>query len=136
MVDLGQNNLVENLYPKENRLLSGNNSRFRNIGEANCPTNERLQPSPLMVTVVKTIAYYHMVEEMDAHEVTSLFEGLGQCIVKLARVDVSARVVVGKGQYRGVVQDSLLDNHPHVHAHLCQTALADSHFLDEFEILA
>ena len=92
--DIGHNHLVENPHSKENRLLSGNNSRFRNIGEANCPTNEVLQPSPIMVAVIISVAYNHMVEEMDAHEVASLFEGLCQCIVKLARVDISARVVV------------------------------------------
>ena len=65
--DIGHNHLVENLHPKENRLLSGNNSRFRNIGEANCPTNEVLQPSPIMVAVIISVAYNHMVEEMDSH---------------------------------------------------------------------
>ena len=46
--DIGHNHLVENPHSKENRLLSGNNSRFRNIGEA---TNEGLQPSPFMVRI-------------------------------------------------------------------------------------
>ena len=50
--DIGHTHLVENHYPKENRLLSGNNSRFRNIGEANCPTNDVLQPSSLCIRVV------------------------------------------------------------------------------------
>lgn len=40
--DIGQNHIVENHYPKENRLLLPDNSRFRNIGEATCPTNEVL----------------------------------------------------------------------------------------------
>ncbi len=74
--------------------MSSDNSRFRNIGEATCPTNKGLESSPLMVAVIIPIAYNHMVEEVDAHEVTSLFEGLGQRIVKLARMDVSARVVM------------------------------------------
>lgn len=134
--DIGHNHLVENPHSKENRLLSGNNSRFRNIGEANCPTNEVLQPSPIMVAVIISVAYNHMVEEVDAHKVASLFEGLCQCIVKLARMDISARVVVDEGQYRGIIQNCLLDNHPHVHAHLSQTTLAHSHLLDEFVVLA
>jgi hypothetical protein len=92
--DIGHNHLVENLHPKENRLLSGNNSRFRNIGEANCPTNDVLQPSSLCIRVVVPITYNHMVEEVDAHKVASLFEGLCQCVVKFARMDISARVVV------------------------------------------
>ena len=77
-----------------------------------------------------------MVEEVDAHKVASLFEGLCQCIVKLARMDISARVVVDESQHGGIVQDGLLDNHPHVHAHLRQTTLAHSHLLDEFVVLA
>ena len=122
--DIGHNHLVENPHSKENRLLSGNNSRFRNIGEANCPTNEVLQPSPIMVAVIISVAYNHMVEEVDSHKVASLFEGLGQSIVKLARMNISARVVVDEGQYRGIIQNCLLDNHPHVPAHLSQTTLA------------
>ena len=74
--------------------MSGNNSRFRNIGEAKCPTNEVLQPSSVVIRIKKTITYNHMVEEVDTHEVTSLFEGLGQSIVKLARMEVSARMVM------------------------------------------
>ena len=38
--DIGQNHLVENHYPKENRLLLPDNSRFQNIGEASSPTNK------------------------------------------------------------------------------------------------
>ena len=136
MANIEQNNLVENLYPKENRLLSPGNSRFRNIGEASSPTNKGLESSPLMVAVIIPITYNHMVEKMDAHEVTCLFEGLGQSIIKLARMDVSAWMVVDESQYSGIVQDGLLDNHPHVHAHFRQSALADPHFLDEFEVLA
>ncbi len=85
---------VENPYPKENRLLLPDNSRFRNIGEATCPTNEGLQPSSFCIRVKIPVAYNHMVEEVDAHKVASLFEGLCQCVVKLARMDISARVVV------------------------------------------
>ena len=91
---ISPNHLVENLYPKENRLLLPDNSRFRNIGEASSPTNKGLESSPLMVAVIIPITYNHMVEKMDAHEVTCLFEGLGQSIIKLARMDVSAWMVV------------------------------------------
>jgi len=98
--DIGQNHLVENLYPNENRLLLPDNSRFQNIGEASSPTNEGLQPSPFMVRIIVPIAYNHMVKEVDSHKFACLFEGLCQCVVKLARMDVSARVVVNEGQYR------------------------------------
>ena len=50
--DIGHNHLVENLYPNENRLLLPDNSRFRSIGEASRPTDEGLQPSPVMITVI------------------------------------------------------------------------------------
>ena len=133
--DIGHNHLVENPHSKENRLWSGNNSRFRNIGEANCPTNEVLQPSPIMVAVIISVAYNHMVEEMDAHEVASLFEGLGQCVVKLARMDVSARVVVGQSKGGRIVYHRFFDNYPHIHICFCQSATADSHLLDEFKVL-
>ena len=43
------------------------------------------------------IGYYHMVKEVDAHEVASLFEVLFQRIIILARMDISARVIVGEG---------------------------------------
>ena len=122
--------------PKENRLLLPENSRFRNIGEATCPTNLELQSSSFCIAVVISVAYNHMVEEVDAHKVASLFEGLGQSIVKLARMDVSARVVVDESQHGGIVQNGLLDNHPHVHAHLRQSTLAYPHLLDEFVVLA
>ena len=101
--DICHNHLVENPHSKENRLLSGNNSRFRNIGEASRPTNDVLQSSSFYIAVVISVAYNHMVEEVDAHKVASLFEGLCQCIVKLARVDISARVVVDEGQHGGIV---------------------------------
>ena len=51
-------------------------------------------------------------------------------------MDISARVVVDESQHGGIIQNSLLDNHPHVHAHLRQSTLADSHLLDEFVVLA
>ena len=50
--DIGQNHLVENLYPNENRLLLPDNSRFQNIGVASSPTNEGLQPSPFYIAVI------------------------------------------------------------------------------------
>ena len=89
---------VENLYPNENRLLMPDNSRFRKIGVASRSTNEGLQPSPIMVAVIISITYNHMVEEVDSHKVASLFEGLCQCVVKFARMDISARVVVDEGK--------------------------------------
>ena len=40
-----------------------------------------------------------------------------------------------EGQYRRIIQNGLFDNYSHVHAHLCQTALAHPKLLDEFEVL-
>jgi hypothetical protein len=59
--------LLEIYNPNETRLLLTDNSRVQNIGEANRPTNEELQPSPLSITVIVPVTYNHMVEEVDSH---------------------------------------------------------------------
>ena len=48
-----------------------------------------------------------MIHEKDAHDVTSFLDALGEHIISPAWMRRIRRVIMGKSQYRGIVQNSL-----------------------------
>ena len=88
-----------------------------------------------MVTVVGFVRDDDVVLEMDAHEVASRLDALGQFVILPAWGDTSRWMVVAEGDDGGIAEDGLLDDDAHVNARLGDAALAYAHGLDEFAVL-
>ena len=76
-----------------------------------------------------------MVKKMDAHAVTGFLQTLRQLVVYCTWTGVTARMIVAECYDGRIVQDSLLQQNPNIHAHLRDTSLTQPDALDEPEVL-
>ena len=88
-----------------------------------------------MVGVICAVRHDNMVEEMNAHDLTSLFHALRQRIVNPAGACAAAGVVVADSHDGRIVEDCLTYHNPYVCAHLGDASLADTLGLDKAEVL-
>lgn len=88
-----------------------------------------------MVGVICSVRHDNMVEEVDAHDLTSLFHALRQRIVNPAGAYAAAGMVVADCHDGRIVEDCLTYHNPYVCAYLGYTSLADALGLDKAEVL-
>ena len=88
-----------------------------------------------MIAVICSVRYDYMVEEVDAHNLTTMLDALCQFIVILARCHSSARVVVNGCENGCVTEYGFTHDYPYIYACLGDSALADFHGLDKFVVV-
>ena len=108
-------------------------------------TAEKCRPTSLLICglylslfvigVICSVRYDNMVEEVDAHDLTSLLHALRQCIVNSAGTYAAAGVVMADCHDGRIVKNCLTYHNPYICTHLGYTSLADALRLDKAEVL-
>ena len=88
-----------------------------------------------MVAVILPVTHNHMVKKMDAHAVTGFLQALCQLVIDNTWTCIAARMIMAERNDGRIVQDSLLQQNPNIHAHLRDTSLTQPDALDEPEVL-
>jgi len=88
-----------------------------------------------VVAEVATISDDDMIHEVEAHQLASPLELIGQVIVVLAGAQVARRVVVANGNDGGVSKDGLTHDDTDVDTYLADTSVGYAHLLDESMVL-
>ncbi len=64
-----------------------------------------------------------MVKKMDTHAVTGFLQALCQLVIDSTWTCIAARMIMAERNDGCIVQDSLLQQNPNIHAHLRDTSL-------------
>ena len=76
-----------------------------------------------------------MVKKIKAHGLTRLFHALRYAVIVATGAVVAARMVVAESHHRGVAEDSLAADHPHINSRLTDASMRYAHSLDELKVL-